>query len=190
MTKIIAINGSARKDGNTAILIRRMLAELENEGIETELVQLAGRKVRGCTACMKCFENKDRRCVLDDDIVNDCIEKMAGADGIIQGSPVYFSDVTAELKALVDRAGFVSRANDGLFRRKVGSAAVAQGRTGAIHSLDTLLHFLLISDMIVPGPPAIGIGREIGDVEKDDEGIAWAKNAGRNMAWVLKAVTG
>jgi multimeric flavodoxin WrbA len=190
MTKVFAINGSARKDGNTAILIRRMLEELENEGIETELVQLAGRKVRGCTACMKCFENKDRRCVLDDDIVNDCIEKMAGADGIILGSPVYFTDVTAEMKALVDRAGFVSMANDGLFRRKVGSAVVVQRRTGAVHSLDTLLHFLLIADMIVPGWPAIGVGRDIGDVDKDDEGIARAKNAGRNMAWLLKAVTG
>lgn len=189
MTKVIAINGSARKDGNTAILIRRMLEELENESIETELVQLAGRKIRGCTACMKCFENMDRRCVLDDDIVNDCIWKMAGADGIILGSPVYFTDVTAEMKALVDRAGFVSLANDGLFKRKVGSAVVAQRRTGAIHSLDTLLHFLLIADMIVPGLPAIGVGRDIGDVDKDDEGIARAKNAGRNMAWLLKAVT-
>ena len=189
MTKVIAINGSARKDGNTAILIRRMLEELENEGIETELVQLAGKKIQGCTACMKCFENRDRRCMLDDDIVYDCIEKMAGADGIILGSPVYFSDVTAEMKALVDRAGFVSFANDGLFKRKVGSAVIAQRRTGAMHSLDTLLHFLLSADMLVPGRPSIGIGRDIGDVDKDDEGIASAKNAGRNMAWLLKAVT-
>ncbi len=189
MTKVIAINGSARKDGNTAILIRHMLEELENESIETELVQLAGRKIRGCTACTKCFENRDQRCVLDDDIVNDCIEKMAGADGIILGSPVYFTDVTAEMKALVDRAGFVSMANDGLFKRKVGSAVVVQRRTGAIHSLDTLLHFLLIAGMIVPGLPAIGVGRDIGDVEKDDESIARAKNAARNMAWLLKAVT-
>ena len=129
---IIAINGSARKDGNTAILIRRMLEELENEGIETELVQLAGKKIWGCTACMKCFENRDRQCVLDDDIVNDCIAKMGGADGIILGSPVYFTDVTAQMKALVGRAGFVSMANDGLFKRKVGSAVVAQRRAGAI----------------------------------------------------------
>jgi multimeric flavodoxin WrbA len=167
-----------------------MFEELENEGIETELVQLAGKRIRGCTACMKCFESRDRRCALDDDIVNHCIGKMAGADGIILGSPVYFTDVTAEMKALIDRAGFVSLANNGLFKRKVGSAVVAQRRLGATHSLDTLLHFLLIMDMIVPGRPTIGVGRGIGDVEKDDEGIAWAKNAGRNMAWVLKAVTG
>jgi len=139
---------------------------------------------------MKCFENKDRWCVLDDDIVNDCIGKMAGADGIILGSPVYFTDVTAEMKALVDRAGFVSMANDGLFKRKVGSVVVAQRRTGAIHTGDTLLHFLLSSDMIVPGRPAIGVGRDIGDVDKDDEGIASAKNAGRNIAWILKVWQG
>ena len=189
MTKVIAINGSARKDGNTAILIRHMLEELENEGIETELVQLAGKTIRGCTACMKCFENRDRRCVFDDDVVNEYIEKMAAADGIILGSPVYFSDVTAEMKALVDRAGFVSFANDGLFTRKVGSAVVAQRRTGATHSLDTLYHFLFSQDIIIPGRPTVGVGREVGDVDTDDEGIAAAKNAGRNMAWVLKAVT-
>jgi len=190
MTKVIAINGSARKDGNTAILIRRMFEELENEGIETELIQLAGTKIRGCTACMKCFENMDSRCVLEDDIVNDCIGKMTGADGIILGSPVYFSDVTAEMKALIDRAGLVSMANDGLFRRKVGSAVVAQRRTGAMHTLDTLLHFLLSANTIIAGWPVIGVGRDIGDVNKDDEGIARAQNAGRNMAWLLKAVTG
>ena len=188
MIKVIAINGSARKDGNTAILIRRMFEELEKEGIETELVQLAGKTIRGCTACMKCFENRDRRCVLDDDIVNDCIGKMAGADGIILGSPVYFTDVTAQMKALLDRAGVVSLANDALFKRKVGSAVVAQRRIGAVHSLDTLLQFLLIADIIVPGFPVIGVGRDIGDVDKDDEGIAGAKHAGRNMAWLLKAL--
>jgi multimeric flavodoxin WrbA len=190
MTKVIAINGSPRRNGNTAILIRHILEELENEGVETELVKIAGTKIRGCTACMKCFENRDRRCVFDDDDVNECIEKMAAADGIILGSPVYFSDVTAEMKALVDRAGFVSFANDGLFARKVGSAVVAQRRTGATHSLDTLYHFLFSQDMIVPGRPTIGVGREAGDVDTDDEGIAAARNAGRNIAWLLKAIKG
>jgi len=98
--------------------------------------------------------------------------------------------VTAEMKALIDRAGFVSMANDGLFRRKVGSAVVAQRRTGAMHTLDTLLHFLLSANTIIAGWPVIGVGRDIGDVDKDDEGIARAQNAGRNMAWLLKAVTG
>jgi multimeric flavodoxin WrbA len=186
--EVIAINGSGRKDGNTAILLRAALQELDNTGIGTEMVQLAGERVRGCTACRKCFENRDRLCVFDDDIVNGCIEKMAEADGIILGSPVYFTDVTAEMKALIDRAGYVSMANGGLFRRKAGSAVLAVRRAGAVHTLDTLLHFLLISGMIVPGFPAIGVGREIGDVAKDDEGMAWAKDMGRNMAWLLKGI--
>lgn len=188
MTKVVAFNGSPRPKGNTSLLIRTMLDELEAEGIETEIVQVGGKKIRGCTACQKCFENRDRRCVFDDDIVNECIAKMAEADGIIIGSPVYFTDITSELKALIDRAGYVSMANGGLFQRKIGSAAVAVRRAGAIHSLDSILHFLLISGMVVPGLPAIGIGREKGEVAKDSEGIAWAKNAGKNVAWLLGQV--
>ena len=186
--KVIAINGSARKDGNTAVLIHYALRELEKEGIGTEMIQLAGNRIRGCTACMQCFEKRNRRCVIDDDIINDCIRKMAGADGIILGSPVYFSDVPAEMKALIDRAGFVSMANGELFRRKVGAAAVAVRRTGAIHTADTLLHFLLGRDMILAGFPGIGVGLNIGDVEQDAEGIDRMKAIGQNMAWLLKIV--
>ena len=186
--KVIAINGSARKDGNTAILINFALQELEREGIKTEMIQLAGERIRGCTACMKCFEHRDQRCVFDDDCVNDCIQKMVEADGIILGSPVYFSDVTSEMKALIDRAGFVSMANGELFRRKVGAAAIAVRRTGAIHTADTLLHFLLGRDMILPGFPGVGFGLNIGDVERDHEGVDRMKAIGQNMAWLLKVV--
>jgi len=186
--KVIAINGSARKDGNTAILINFALQELEREGIKTELIQLAGQRVRGCTACLKCFEQRNQRCVIDDDCVNDCIKKMQEADGIILGSPVYFSDVTAEMKALIDRAGFVSMANGELFRRKVGAAAIAVRRTGAIHTADTLLHFLLGRDMILPGFPGVGFGLNIGDVERDHEGVDRMKAIGQNMAWLLKVL--
>jgi len=185
MTTVVAFNGSPRADGNTALLIRQVLQELEKEGITTELVQVGGKTVRGCSACMKCFENRDQRCVFDDDIVNSCIGKMAAADGILLGSPVYFTNVTAEMKALIDRAGFVSMANDGLFRRKVGSAVVAVRRAGAISTMDTLLHFMLIGGMVVPGFPPIGVGRDKGDVAKDDEGMAWARETGRNMVWLL-----
>jgi multimeric flavodoxin WrbA len=188
MTKVLAINGSPRPKGNTDFLIRTMLEELKAEGIETETVQVGGKKIRGCTACGKCFENRDKRCIFDDDIVNECITKMAEADGIILGSPVYFTDITSEMKALIDRSGYVSMANGGLFQRKIGSAAIAVRRAGAVHTMDSLLHFLLISGMVVPGLPPIGIGREKGDVAKDEEGIAWAKNAGKNMAWLLSQV--
>jgi len=186
--KVVAINGSARKDGNTAILINFALQELEREGIKTELIQLAGQRIRGCTACLKCFEQRNKRCVIDDDCINDCIQKMMAADGIILGSPVYFSDVTTEMKALIDRAGFVSMANGELFRRKVGAAAIAVRRTGAIHTADTLLHFLLGRDMILPGFPGVGFGLNIGDVERDHEGVDRMKAIGQNMAWLLKVL--
>ncbi|MFA4860831.1 flavodoxin family protein [Methanoregula sp.] len=182
MTKILAINGSPRKDGNTSILIRHILKECESEGIETEVIQLGGKKIHGCTSCMKCFENRDRQCVIDEDLVNTCIRKMIEADGIILGSPVYFLDLTSEMKALIDRAGFVSYANGHIFSGKVGNAAVAVRRAGASRTCDSLLHFFLANDMIVPGLPCIGIGRDIGDVERDGEGIAHARKVGQSMA--------
>jgi multimeric flavodoxin WrbA len=189
--KVLAINGSARKDGNTAILVGHVFRELREKGIETELVQLAGKELRGCIACRKCFENKDRRCVMDD-YVNTCIEKMCAADGIILASPVYFTDVTAEMKALIDRAGYVSRANGDLFRRKVGAAVVAMRRAGCLHTYDTLNHFFGITQMVVPGSSYwnVGIGREVGDVEADAEGLATMRTLGENMAWLLGRLVG
>ena len=188
--KVIAFNGSARRNGNTAILVREVFSELQDEGIDTEMVQLAGKTIRGCTACGKCFENKNKRCAIDNDFANECIEKMVEADGIILASPTYFADVTAEIKALIDRAGYVSRANPDILRRKIGAAIVAVRRTGAIHAFDTLNHFFLISEMIVPGSSYwnIGIGRAIGEVEQDEEGLETMRTLGRNMAWLLKKV--
>jgi multimeric flavodoxin WrbA len=188
--KVVAFNGSARKDGNTAILVRRVFAELEKEGIETELVQLAGQHIHGCAACGQCFKNKNQRCVFDDDIVNACIEKMQAADGIILASPTYFADVTSEMKALIDRAGFVARANDDLFKRKVGAAVVAVRRAGAMHTFDSLNHFFLIGQMIIPGSSYwnIGIGRAKGEVEHDEEALRTMEALGQNLAWLLKKI--
>jgi multimeric flavodoxin WrbA len=188
--KVMAFNGSARKDGNTAILIRTVFTELEKEGIETELFQLAGKKIQGCIACFKCFKNKDRRCSVKKDIVNECIEKMAEADGIILGSPTYFADVTSDMKALIDRAGLVSIANGHMFRRKVGAAVIAVRRGGAIHAFDTINHFFFIGQMIVPGSIYwnMGIGLDKGAVEKDEEGLKTMQILGQNMAWLLKKI--
>ena len=188
--KVVAFNGSARKDGNTAILIRRVFAELEAEGIETELVQLAGQPIRGCTACGQCYKNKNQRCVIENDIVNDCIEKMRAADGIILGSPTYFADLTPEMKALIDRAGFVARANDDMFKRKVGAAVVAVRRAGSVHTFDSINHFFLIGQMIIPGSIYwnMGIGRAKGEVEQDEEGLNTMKTLGQNIAWLLKKI--
>jgi len=185
--KVVAFNGSPRKDGNTSILINYVFRELEQAGVETELVSLSGKPIHGCIACYKCFENKDQRCSVKDDFANDCIEKLVNADGIILGSPVYFADVTAEMKALIDRAGFVSLANGGLYRNKVGASVVALRRSGGIHTLDSMNHFFLAGQIIIVGR-GIGIGRTIGEVEKDEEGIQMVKTLGQRMAWLLKKV--
>ena len=185
--KVVAFNGSARKDGNTAILIRHVFGELAKEDIDTELVQLSGRAIHGCIACMKCFENKDQRCSVKDDMANECIEKMLEADGIILGSPTYFANVSTEMKALIDRAGMVSRANGDMLARKVGAAVVAVRRCGAIHVFNSMNHFFFIGQMVVPGSSYwnMAMGRQKGEVEQDDEGIKTMQDLGRNMAWLL-----
>lgn len=186
--RVVAFNGSARKGGNTAILLKYVLKELEGEGIETELVEMSGTNIHGCLACRECSKRRDRRCSQKKDMGNAYIEKMERADGILLGSPTYVSDISPEMKALIDRACLVSMSNGGMLRRKVGAAVVAVRRAGAIHAFDAMNHFFLISEMIVPGSSYwnIAIGREIGDVEKDEEGIRTMKVLGRNMAWLLK----
>jgi len=188
--KVVAFNGSARKQGNTAILLGHVLGELQANGIETELVEMSGAEIHGCLACRKCSVRKDRHCSQTGDMGNVYIDKMAAADGILLGSPTYVADVSPEIKALIDRACLVSGANGGMFRRKVGAAVVAVRRAGAIHAFDALNHFFLITEMIIPGSSYwnIGIGREPGEVEKDEEGIRTMKTLGRNMAWLLKKI--
>ena len=185
--KVAAFNGSPNRDGNTARLLRYALLELEAAGIETELVHVGGQPLRGCLACRKCFERQDRRCSNDTDGMNGLIETMVGSDGILLGSPTYFSDVTSEMKALLDRAGFVARANGNLLRRKVGAAVVANRRAGGIHAFDTINHFFLIGEMVVVGSSYwnIGVGLAPGDVDRDAEGIETMRTLGRNMAWIL-----
>ena len=187
-TKVVAVNGSARKGGNTAILLKYVLKEIEAEGIETELIELSGAEIHGCRACSKCAQNKDRRCSQKNDVGNALIEKMEQADGILLGSPTYFANISPEISALMDRACYVSRANGNFLRRKVGAAVVAVRRAGAIPAFDALNHFFFFSEMIVPGSSSwnVGIGREIGDVERDEEGIRTMKTLGQNMAWLLK----
>jgi multimeric flavodoxin WrbA len=186
--KIIAFNGSARKDGNTTLLIRRVLEVLYAEGIETELVQLAGEHIHGCNACRNCYSTKNKRCIIEDDNANAYIRKMIEADGIILGSPVYFSMVTPELKALADRAFYVARANGDMFKRKIGAAIVAVRRAGGIPTFDAINHYFLISQMIIPASSYwnIGIGRKSGDVEADEEGMKTMEDLGRNIAWLIK----
>jgi multimeric flavodoxin WrbA len=190
MAKVIAFNGSARRRGNTALLIDIVLDELRSEGIDTEVYELAGKPIKGCIACYKCFKNKDRRCAVDDDVLNECVSRMVEADGILLGSPTYFADVSASMKALIERSGMVARANDDMLKRKVGAGVVAVRRAGAVHVFSSLNYFFLIGQMIVPGSSYwnLGYGREPGEVSNDSEGIQTMKTLGQNMAWVLKKI--
>ena len=188
--KAIAINGSPRKDGNTAILLNYVLDVLKEKGVETEHLQFAGKNIAGCKACRKCFENKDRKCIFTKDILNDYAQKMIEADAIILGSPTYYTDVTSEMKALIDRAGSIARANGLLFKRKIGAAVTAVRRGGAMHTIDSINHFFYIQQMIIPGSTYwnMGFGGEKGEVKKDEEGIANMKNLGENIFWLLNKI--
>lgn len=189
--KVIAFNGSGRKNGNTALLIKEVFSELEKEGISCELIELAGKLLRGCTACMKCKENKDGYCSIKNDDINKYIDAMREADGIIIGSPVYFANVTAETKALIDRTGYVSRANGNFFKRKAGAVVVSVRRAGALNVFNTINDFFLIQEMIVPGSLYwnMGMGSAVGEVGKDQEGMDTMKRLGENMAWLLKRIS-
>jgi multimeric flavodoxin WrbA len=182
--KIVAINGSPRKDGNTHDLISYLLSEAKKEGANTELIELAGKPIHGCIACFKCFENLDKRCAVKTDFVNECIEKMLDADGIVLGSPVYFQDVTAEMKALIDRAGFVGLANGRMYKDKVGVSLAAFRRSGGMHTVESMNHFFLSNEIIIAGR-AMSVAREKGEVPKDEEGVEWAKLLGRKMVWLI-----
>jgi multimeric flavodoxin WrbA len=190
MMKVVAFNGSARKDGNTAILLNLVLDELKKEGIETELIQLAGETLSGCIACYKCAENKDQKCAVTKDRVNEYIAKMQQAHGILLGSPTYISDMTANMKALIERSTVVSRSNGHLFKRKIGAAVIAVRRAGSTHVLSSMNYFFLITQMIIPGSSYwnMAIGRNPGEVRNDTEGIETMKTLGQNMAWLLKKI--
>ncbi len=186
--KVVAFNGSARRNGNTATLLKRVLKVLETEGIETSLVQLAGQQIHGCTACRTCFDTKNQQCIITTDKVNHYIKKMAESDGILLGSPTYFGMMSPEMKALIDRAGYVARSQPELFRHKVGAAIVAVRRAGGMTTFDAINHFFLINEMIVPGSSYwnIGVGHKKGEVANDVEGMKTMDTLGKNMAWLMK----
>lgn len=188
--KAIAINGSPRAGGNTEIMLKKALEPLEIAGWSTEYRQIGGKPVRGCLACAKCIENRNGRCVIEYDVINEYLELMYEADAIILGSPTYFADVTAEMKALIDRAGFVALANGGAFSGKIGAAVVAVRRGGATHVFDSINHMFLISSMIVPGSLYwnLGMGLHKGDVLGDEEALRNMSHLGQTIDWLGKAM--
>jgi multimeric flavodoxin WrbA len=189
--KVVAFNGSVRKEGNTSILLKTVLVELQAAGVETELIEMAGQSLSGCVACYRCGKNKDNKCAREADWVNEAIAKMIQADGILLGSPVYIADMTANMKALIERATVVSRSNDDFLKRKVGAAVVVARRAGSSHTFSSLNYFFLINQMIIAGSSYwnIGIGRSAGDVRKDPEGLQTMITLGQNMAWILKKLS-
>jgi len=188
--RIVAINGSPRRKGNTHLLLEAVLAPLAEAGWETELLQIGGRPLHGCLVCGKFRERRDHRCAFEKDDFNVVFERMLAADAILLGSPTYFTDVTAEMKALIDRAGFVAMANGGALAGKIGAGVVAVRRGGATHVFDTLNHLFLISQMIVPGSTYwnMGYGLGPGEVEGDAEALANMTHLGRTIDWLGRAL--
>lgn len=191
--RVVAFNGSPRRDGNTSAMLRLVGEELAREGVDCEVVQLGGHKFRGCTACGACRklgESDKPRCVIDDDPINGYLGLLENADGILLGSPVYFANVTTEVKAFIDRVGYVSRNRPSLLRRKAGAAVVSVRRCGGIFAFDAINHFFTINEMIVPGSSYwnMTLSMQPGDWEKDAEGIETMRTLGRNMAWLLKRI--
>lgn len=188
--KVVAFNGSPNKEGNTYHAIKLVADELAKEGIETEIVHVGNKAIRGCIACYQCVRNQDEKCAIKDDEVNEYVQKMKDADGIILGSPVHYSGVGGTLKSFMDRAFFVAGVNGGLLRHKVGAAVVAVRRSGGVTTFDQLNHFLNYSEMLLPTSNYWNVihGRTPGEALQDGEGVQIMRVLGRNMAWLLKLV--
>jgi multimeric flavodoxin WrbA len=188
--KVLAINGSPRTGGNTESLLKKVLETLEAAGWETEYRRIGGKPVHGCRACMQCVKRKNKKCMIEGDFVNECLQAMESADAILLGSPTYFADMTAEMKALIERAGFVALANDGMLSGKIGAAVVAVRRAGGTHVFDSINHMFQISSMIVPGSLYwnLGVALDRGDALKDEEGMKNMVHLGQTIAWLGRAM--
>lgn len=187
--KVIGINGSAREDGNTAILMNRVFEELNKEGIETELVQFAGQIIEPCKACFACGGQKN--CVHKKDRFREIFDRLKEADGILLGSPAYSANVSANMQAFLERAAVVCDMNPGLLTHKVGAAVAAARRGGALQAIDTMNHFFLNHEMFVVGSTYwnMAYGQMPGDVKKDQEGLENMANLGRNMAKLIRVLS-
>lgn len=188
--KIVAFNGSPRKEGNTAQLIEEVFKPIREAGIETELIQLGGQVLRGCTSCYACFKTQDGQCAIKTDNMNDYIRKAQEAEGIILASPTYYGSVSAEMKAFMDRLGLTTIGQGRTLTHKIGAAVISVRRGGAVTVFDELNRFMLGSGMIVPGSTYwnFGIGEMPGEVHNDIEGMRNMKDLGIQIAWLMKAL--
>lgn len=185
--KVLGINGSPRKGGNTGSILTMVFEPLMEAGIETEIVVIGGKNIRSCTGCRTCFKNKNGRCIIESDMVNEVVAMFGSIDGIVLASPTYFTDVTPDMKAFIDRAGMVANANGAPLKYKAGASITAVRRGGAIHCLDTMNHWLHYMQTFMVGSTYWDMvyGREIGEVQQDAEGVATMRNLGLNMAHLL-----
>lgn len=188
--KVVAFNGSPKKNGNTACALKIIGEELINNGIDFEIVQVGDKNILGCIGCSQCIKNKDEKCAINDE-VNEWIQKMKSADGIILSSPVYFSGISGTMKCFLDRAMYVaSVANDRMFRYKVGASFVAVRRSGGVSTYNALNQYLGLSEMIMPTSNYWNViyGAAPGEAENDVEGKQIARILGKNMAWLIKII--
>lgn len=188
--KVLAFNGSPNKEGNTYHALKLVAEELEREGIEVEIIHVGNQKIRGCTACYQCVKNKDERCAMSDDNVNEWLQKMKEADGILLGSPVHYSAIAGTMKSFLDRAFYVAGVNDSMLRHKVGASVVAVRRSGGLPTFDQLNNFLNYSEMLIPTSNYWNVihGARPGEALQDQEGVQIMRVLGKNMAWLLKLV--
>ncbi|HJO92807.1 MAG TPA: flavodoxin family protein [Victivallales bacterium] len=188
--KVIAINGSPRKNGNTSVLIQTVFEELNREGIETEEINIGKTNFKGCIACNKCWKTRDGRCAIPDHNFNEIVDKLREADGIILGSPVYLGDVSGQMKTFMDRVSYASTGAGEIFKRKVGASIAAARRQGTIPTINTLNSFFSSSQMIIVSSNYwnFGLGMIEGEVNSDAEGLQTMRNLGKNMAWTMKSL--
>lgn len=188
--KVVGFNGSPNKKGNTACSLNIVFEELENAGIETEMIHVGKKKIQGCTACLGCVKKQNETCTLNDDPVNEWIQKIKESDGILLGSPVHFSGVAGTMKSFLDRAFFVASVNGGLFRNKVGAAVAAVRRSGGISTVDCLNHYINYSEMVMPSSNYWNVAHGLapGEMKQDGEGKQIMAVLGKNMAWLMKLI--
>lgn len=187
--KVVAINGSPKANGNTYHALQIVTEQLEKDGISTEIIHIGNKNIRGCLACGGCAKNQNERCVIDDEI-NEVIQKMKDADGIIIGTPVYYASISGTMKCFLDRAFYVAGANGGLFRHKVGASVVAVRRSGEVATFDHLNHYFTIAEMFMPSSNYWNVihGRLPGEVLQDKEGVQIMRVLGKNMSFLMKSI--
>jgi len=188
--KVVAFNGSPKAKGNTFTSINEVKKQLKNSDIEVEIVQIGNKPIRGCIACAACARNQNEKCIIEDDELNEYVQKAKNADGIILGSPVYFSGVNGTMKSFLDRLFYVASSNGGLFRHKIGASVVSVRRSGGLTTFNELNHYLLYSEMLIPGSNYWNVvhGGAPGEASQDEEGVQTMKVLGENMSWLMKSI--